>query len=204
MKDSWEVTVKWRQGNGDEKEPGAAERPATRAEGTACSVTTFNVPKSKSACKTVGNKIGQSFGMDIDFGGTCGNCEYRQYIKGYFDVNGIRLTHMLPGAANPPTYQPGRAMSATTYLEDGLSPYPGFGPHYGHRNEIGAADDVYQSPNRATGCQYRGTDFPGISGLRSGDTYDIHLDFKGEAINTAEGTTLRSTTWTVYCSGKVA
>ena len=124
MKDRWEVTVKWQQGNENQRETGDAERsvPATRAGGTACSVTRFDVPSNKSACQTAGNKTGQSFGMSIDFGGTCGNCEYRQYLKGYFDFNGVRLPHMLPGPANPPTYEPGQALSAINYLEDGLFP----------------------------------------------------------------------------------
>lgn len=204
MKDEWEVNVKWRQGDG--KAPGTSGRASEDgvAEGTACSVTRFEVPKDKSACRTEGTHTGQSFRMEIDFGGTCGNCEYRQFIRGYYKVNGVELAHMLPGPANPPRYEPGQPISRVDYLEDGLTPYPGYGPHYGHRNEIGAADDIYQSPDRATGCQYRGSDFPGISGLRSGDTYDIHLDFKGEVINTAESSTLRSTTWTVACAGTVA
>lgn len=202
MNDSWEVSVKW--SGGEPAEAGGRRAAGRLGDGTACSVTTYNVPKNKSGCRFVNTKVGQSWEMEVDFGGTCGNCEYRQYVKGFFKLNGMELSHALPGASNPPTYQPCRSLSRGSSYEDGVCPYPGYGPHFGHRAQIGAADDIYQNPNRATGSEYRGSDFPGMGGLVTGDQYEIDLTFTGHAINTAEGTTLRSSTWTVQCSGTVA
>ena len=180
-----------------------------------CGVTSFNVPTARSGCTTVpagaGNKMGETFNMEIDFdsstpGCDCSCCEYRQLLRGTFTANGTTLVHLLPNPAGGAPLKllprPAAGSASDNYLEDGIpSPPSGTNVYYGHRSE-GSTDstDTYL-PDRATGCQYRGNDFPGIT-ASAGTTVTIDLDFRGQAVDTCNtNACVQQNDWTVSCSG---
>ena len=142
-------------------------------------------------------KAGVRFRMEADFGGAtspcaCMCCEYRQSVRGYFKYRGEPVHHMLPSGE----------MSETEFKEDGITTPPP-GPHFGHRDEPGADDDRYL-PARADGCQYRGTDFPGLTG-DPGAEFEIKLEFRGEIIDVCNGNkVVRTATWAVNFSGRLS
>ncbi|TAH38700.1 MAG: hypothetical protein EYC70_04850 [Planctomycetota bacterium] len=169
-----------------------------------CEVLTFDVPKNRSGCPTIENlgggmkKVGEKFEMDATFGGANPECcEYRQYIKGTFEANGAPVAHPLPGK---------KMLEKDVFHEDGLVPAnPPDNEHYGHRDE-GDMDttDVYSNPDRATGKNYDGSDYPGLTGPTP-FTYDINLTFLGEIIDVCNGNKeVKCSEWTVKCSGTVS
>ncbi len=159
-----------------------------------CCPTRFDVPDNRSGCQTAATFARESFEMNADFSSgepcRCGCCEYRQYVRGRFLFNGRVHRHPLPGGP----------LSATTFQEDGIPNFysPGRHAFYGHRADPGFPTDVYRAPDRATGCEYRGFDQPGISGPRA--RYEVDLEFRGEIIDACCcNKVLRSTTWRVRC-----
>ena len=163
-----------------------------------CCPTRFDVPANRSGCQIGPTFARESFNMNADFSSResceCGCCEYRQYVRGRFLANGAAVTHQLPSGP----------LSATTFQEDGIPNFYGAGSHafYGHRADAGFPNDVYQAPDRATGCEYRGFDRPGISGPQ--DLYEVDLEFRGEIIDTCcWNRVLRSSTWRVRCQNFV-
>ncbi|NUL82302.1 MAG: hypothetical protein HUU60_06215 [Armatimonadetes bacterium] len=165
-----------------------------------CEVSAFNVPTNRSGCvnEDAGGgrrKAGERFNMNADFTGKCECCEYRQYVKGFFKFNGVNLVHRLCG----------ENLDENNYREDGFE--QGTDCHrYGYRADAWgqASNDIYQAPNRATGCEYRGFDFPGIT-ANAGNTYEVNLSFRGEIVDVCNGNkVVRTTTWTVKCSGTLS
>jgi len=121
----------------------------------------------------------------------CACCEYRQYVRGFFIINGQKVNHMLPSGLLDPLI----------FKEDGLIGVPS-GPHYGHRDEIERPSDRYL-PTRQDGCEYQGHDFPGVSGPPD-MTFDFNLEFQGEIIDVCNNNVvLQSTTWRVKFSGRL-
>jgi hypothetical protein len=182
---------------------------------SAC-ITTFNVPTARSGSTTESagtnrNKMGEKFNMEIDFDSTGAGCvcscgEYRQLLRGSFVANGTTIVHLLPnpagGAPVKMLPRPAAGAASDNYLEDGLTVTgANDNVHYGHRSE-GSSDTTDQYlPDRATGCQYRGNDFPGITSA-VGTTVSIDLDFRGQAIDTCNGNAVsQQNDWTVTCSG---
>lgn len=180
-----------------------------------CCVAAFNVPTARSGCTTVaagaGNKMGEKFNLEIDFDSTGAGCvcscgEYRQFVRGTFAANGTTVVHLLPnpagGAPVKMLPRPAAGDASDNFIEDGLvSPPAGANVYYGHRSE-GSTDstDMYL-PDRATGCQYRGTDFPGLASV-AGTNVSVDLDFRGQAVDTCNGTaTVQQNEWTTTCSG---
>ena len=178
----------------------------------------FNVPTARSGCQLVSagpglNRGGEQFNMNVDFHEpahpvTCAVGEYRQYVRGTFVTNGITRTHQLTtgpaGAAVNMLPTPAAGAANDNFLEDGVpsSRMGGTGDFsYGHRIDArGVATDVYL-PDRMEGCQYRGFDFPSVTGP-SGITFSIQLDFRGDAIDRATGDeVLQTANWSVNCSG---
>ncbi|HEY2871044.1 MAG TPA: hypothetical protein VGJ56_03950 [Reyranella sp.] len=89
--------------------------------------------------------------------------------------------------------------------EDGNTTCPS--RNYGHRDQPGQAatttrcgEDHYTdgdgTANQAGGCVYRGEDFPQItlSGLQTGDTVDLLVQFRGEIRR--DGTVIQTRSWT--------
>src|SRR3712207_2873300 len=95
----------------------------------------------------------------------CSCYEYRQYVRGTFLLDGQVLPHQLPSGPLDPA----------VFLEDGF-PMPHSSAHFGHRMEPGSSDDIYNAPERSTGCEYYGRDLPGIKVL-PGESFEIDLEF---------------------------
>jgi len=162
--------------------------------GRAC-VSSENIPVSRSGIINSSGWVRESFGMNIDWDSTATNCncahgEYRQYIKGYFKINGVEVNKPLYGGA---------FLSRTTYHEDG----DGAGFRYGHRGDTGSTTDIFSNPDRATGCRYRGKDWPGVRGP-TGTAVDFNLVFKGQTYDTSTSKHGRINLWTVSFKGNIA
>jgi len=165
-----------------------------------CCPQTFTVPASRSGNQIIDlgpgvRKAGEAFNMLATFAEgqgkcQCACCEYRQYVRGSFKLNGQIVPHPLPSGF----------LSPINFQEDGVVGIP-YGPHFGHRDEIGASDDLYL-PTRREGCEYQGNDFPAIRGV-PGDTFDFNLEFRGEIIDVCNNVVLQSMTWKVKFSGRL-
>jgi len=161
----------------------------------------YRVPDNRSGCVFVGGKHGESFEMNADFvdsgsgsGAACSCCEYRQYVRGQFQY---RASDQDPWITVNLLLRYGVPLSLVNFNEDGFPD----GSAYGYRAFNGCSDAFLPSP-RATGCQYRGTDFPGLSNLASGTQYNIDLEFRGAIVDVCNNEALvQGSTWTVSCQG---
>ena len=182
----------------------AGETPARRE----CTVSAFNVPTGRSGCTRDGTKAGERFNMEADFNAPCACCEYRQFVRGTFTVNGRNVQHLLPdpagGPARPMLPRPAAGAPNDNFLEDGVVNAPaGVNTFYGHRSEGNTDTTDRYLPDRPDGCQYRGNDFPGIR-ANTGDTFAVDLDFRGQIIDTCNGNAVKNTVeWTVNCTGTI-
>ena len=178
--------------------------PATLKEGR-CEVVSKDIPKNQSGCMTAAwpppagpnRRVFVSFEMDARFRDNCSCCDYRQLVKGEFKVKGKKV---------PLLMNTGVVLSPDELKEDGFGvPTPaGSNPHYGHRDEDNnPAHDRYSNPaNRATGCNYDGTDFPGLRDLRPGTAYSFSLEFVGFIEDTCNMISLLPAHhWSVTCAG---
>ena len=131
----------------------------------------------------------------------CSQFEYRQFIAGVGTASRGGVTEDL--APRFPHIPGGRLPIAMT--EDGNTTCPS--QNYGHRNQPGQAvtttacgEDHYidadGTANQASGCVYRGEDFPAItlSGLQTGDTVDLLIQFRGEIRR--NGAVIQTRSWT--------
>ena len=183
---------------------------------------TFQVPTARSgwvgpAPQADGsNRWGESFRMEVDFVGTsphptmCSAGEYRQLVRGSFSLqNPITgamdaIEHHLPNMAGgaPILMQgaPAAGAASDNFLEDG---HVGGHWQYGHRRDPATNPGPHNQflPDRDTGCQYRGTDFPSLS-WTPGTPYAVALDFRGSAVDSATaGEILATVDWSVSGSG---
>ena len=174
--------------------------PASTKQGR-CELVSKTIPANQSVCTTTTNGDGSknvrvSFGMNARFRDNCSCCEYRQNVKGEFTYKGKKLPHLM---------NPGVLLDKNVFKEDGFGvPTPaGSNANYGHRADgQNPAHDRYLNPAvRGAGCNYAGTDAPGLSNMKPGDAYTIALSFEGKIIDTCNGTTLQTTTWAVNCAG---
>jgi outer membrane protein OmpA-like peptidoglycan-associated protein len=127
-------------------------------------------------------KLDYPFDMDIDFkqdasGCECSCGEYTQNVRGYFDRDKTgkgtwkREVHQLTS---------GVFMDEKVFHEDGT---PHDGP-YGHRKNKGASNDKFLSPDRLTGCEYRGKDTPSVeSHNKNNAKIRMHLDFEAGPVD---------------------
>lgn len=181
--------------------------------------TGFRVPTGRSGCGVTpvagGNRGGEQFRMELDFHepaypAACAVGEYRQFVRGTIVINGTTISFGMPNATpgRPavtllPRPAPGAA--SDNFQEDGiLSANLGGGGDffYGRRLETrGFATDVYQSPDRMTGCEFRGFDSPGFGPHVAGDTFAFDIDFQGQAYDRANSEVLRFADWNFNCSG---
>ncbi|MCG3126695.1 MAG: hypothetical protein CHACPFDD_01547 [Phycisphaerae bacterium] len=181
-------------------------------------------PTTQPACSAITGGQSAPFFMSAEFKNLCECCEYRQFVKGKFTVNGAAATHFLCDYDGNGTLD---ALSESAFLEDGAfdKDLDQDGTHddfdsdgtiecvqYGHRNPgagyeyaDGLADtykDGTGASDRAKGCVYEGGDAPGIGGLTGGTTYSFALDFKGQIVDHCNGDDVREEkTWSVSCSG---
>lgn len=99
--------------------------------------------------------------------GCCNCCEFRQYVRGYFEVNGVAIAPPVPN------------FNFLFWNED----QDDAGGMYGHRSQAGDPGDRYV-PDQRNGCIYLGRDAPGLYGLSSGDNYFVYCEFADVIIDT--------------------
>jgi hypothetical protein len=165
--------------------------PLIRAQRQFAMVARFSAPAHPADCR-------------------CG--EYRQFVRGDFIRNGQRLDQPLvsPSGGAPLSVLPRPPAGALgdNFLEDSLQKSTsGSNLRYGHRDDLPGNSDITDRylPIRATGCEYRGFDFPFLEG-RPGDTYVIDLDLRGLIVDVCNRTAgkpqeLARKEWSVFCSG---
>jgi hypothetical protein len=130
----------------------------------------------------------------------CANCEYRQFLKGYF--KGTKQDGTVETFDK--LLAPGVLLSATTLQEDGGNLSAGW-TRYGHRGDpSGIWTNTIDSypPDRATGCTYEGGDYPGIClPTSTWKQYDMHLSFEGRIVQMPAETIVSAKNWDVFCNG---
>jgi hypothetical protein len=157
---------------------------------------TYEIPTNRSGRQETpsvggGSRVHESFDMLAHFraGGDCACkcCEYRQFVRGEFIVDGNPQRHILPDGD----------LDRTIWREDGMPHHYGAGKHlfYGHRTDPGMGNDVY-TPRRADGCEYRGHDDPGARTGNATAHVVVRLQFRGEILDTCNNTR-QSVEWRV-------
>jgi hypothetical protein len=182
------------QPDGGQPDGGQPSAPQTETLNT-CSPTTAkftSIPSGTLTPTVSGGKFGVPFDMKAEFTTpipcTCVSGEYRQFVRGFFKVNGTALTHALCS----------NTMSPTTFFED-CATISGTDYKYGYHS-IAFATSKFTNPDQATGCNFVGFDYPGINtgSLSSGDKLEIHLDFQGKLVDASSGDAqLAASSWTV-------
>lgn len=137
-----------------------------------CCVTNFTVPANRTGPKTQDGRQGstraqrifEAFNMlatfsntDVPGGGCKGDvpdcrakcCEYRQFVRGYFERDGKVVQHQLAK---------GIFLDRGAFQEDGLFE-AGRNWFYGHRSQPSRVTDYYDDPkDQAEGTKYKGSD----------------------------------------------
>jgi hypothetical protein len=155
-------------------------------------VVTSSLPSGHIAARKIGGAFAAPFTMSADFdtpipcNGVCG--EYRQFVSGFFQMNGVDLVHPLCG----------NSLSRTTEYEDCLTS-GGTNYKYGYHS-LGFATSRFSNPDQATGWSYRGEDAPGfvLATIPSGSVLNMSLSFRGELVDACDRDRRLqpSTTWT--------
>jgi hypothetical protein len=167
---------------------------------TACTPTAkfTSIPSGKLSATTGSGKFGASFNMNAQFTTpipcTCVSGEYRQFVRGFFKVNGVAQTHALCS----------NTMDTSTWNED-CATIGGTDYKYGYHS-IPFATSKFTDPDQATGCTFNGFDFPGFkfSAFSSGDKLEMHLEFQGKLVDASSGDAqLAASSWTVEGSTTV-
>ncbi|WP_089941043.1 hypothetical protein [Candidatus Entotheonella palauensis] len=176
-----------------------------------CRVRSFRVPTQRTGCRLERQDDGlihlfEGFALEADFeqdtdGSICACCEYRQYVSGQFFLNGRPSVEMvaLADEDGTPTGEQVPLQPFPSFVEDSLIE-EGANTFYDHRAEGNDDPSDRYLPDRANGCSYRGTDFPGWSNLQENQSAGFDLTFLGVIIDTCNGRALRAANiWTVRC-----
>jgi len=128
----------------------------------------------------------------------CSCCEFRQYVRGGFWVDGFPLPLIL--------FQSNvGGVPVTVFIDENEFREDGAGNRnfrYGHRADNQDPHDLYLGPDRPTGCFYLGTDNAGIT-ARPGFQYRIQLEFRSYITDTCRQITEIANVreWEVRCEG---
>jgi len=171
-----------------------------------CGVLTFNDPSTTLSDITGGTNCKKHFTADATFDPNaphaCKCCEFRQYVKGGFAVDGnkvpVKLVAVDPTAVGPfaAGTEPTVEIDLDTVFHEDWRDYPRVGKtRYGHRNERGKAADKFSkggsgadAPNvDDNGCSYHMLDEPGFDNCQSGHSYTVDLTFKDEVVSVCTG-----------------
>jgi hypothetical protein len=162
-------------------------------------LSSSSLPSGHIAASVNGGKFGAPFVMNADFSnpipcnGVCG--EYRQFVSGFFSLNGTDVVHALCG----------NSLSRTTEHEDCLTS-GGTTLKYGYHS-IAFTNSQFSNPDQATGSSFRGRDAPGfrLASLSSGDVLNFSLSFRGVLVDACDSDRALSTSsWTAGGSHTVA
>jgi hypothetical protein len=99
--------------------------------------------------------------------GCCDCCQFRQYIRGFAELNGVSVSPPVPG------------FNFSFWKEDQDSNNRNFG----HREQPAEVFNRYV-PDQGDGCIYLGQDAPGFYGLHPGDKYFVYFEFADFVIDT--------------------
>jgi hypothetical protein len=177
------------------KPPTAPKKPKSTPTGPRACVKSEKIPDKQAPITNMDGSVYGYFEMNVDWedapekGCECRCGEYRQYIKGYVKVNGVKQEKKLWGGA---------VLEETVYHEDGDDA----GHPYGHRGEPETSIDRFDGPDRATACRYRGLDMPGFEGV-AGVEVDFSLTFKGQTYDVCTTTFGTIHEWTVSYKGTI-
>jgi hypothetical protein len=138
----------------------------------------------------------------------CRAGEYRQFVRGVFEIDGQpKDVPMANPSGGPPLSVLPRPLPGAVddnYREDSIVRATSTARiHYGHRDELPGITDPTDRyvPDRATGCDYLGFDFPFLDGLPN-QSYLLDLDFRGLLIDVCNGNEeLARKEWPVNCRG---
>jgi len=160
-----------------------------------------------SAESLLGGTVGRIFTVDMRSASTpypalCGCAEYRQFVRGNHELNGVRRASPLPdpngGANRPMLPRPTTGAPDENFLEDG-DPLAPTVKLYGHRKLPPDTIGRYE-PDQKAGCHYRMVDRPWQDGT-PGQTAGFDLDFKGAVIDVCSGNeVIAELRWNVSCS----
>jgi hypothetical protein len=131
----------------------------------------------------VNRRIGVTSSCDC----SCG--EYRQYVKGHSKADGKDISTALCDGAT---------LQENVYQEDATSQ----GNCYGHRDRKGFPNDIFDSPDRQSGCKYHGKDEPKIE-AKPGTDVDLDLTFKGQSYDKCQDLFGPIHEWRTVYKGKV-
>jgi hypothetical protein len=169
-------------------------------------MTDFKVERLGKRCATSFRKaglmqVGDDMRMTATFSGgetgveqgdqggcACYCCQFRQFVMGYFVVNGVAQ----PGR----TLAYGNKLSKSVYREDGPEPY-------GHRDLPGTAGDRYLT-SQSDGCEYKGEDFTGVDvplSAADGTSWYYEHYFRSVIIDTCTGSVEMVWEWDSSCYG---
>lgn len=175
---------------------------SSSSSGGRCEVIEISIPAFGAQCGESWHspvwRIYTYFSMFAAFSGAwpsrCKCCEYRQYIKGYFERS---WSPTGPWNLVQKELTPGNYLNKLFYQEDGDGVNP-----YGHRSGTNQVDDMYTPLPRTTGCTYNGNDIPGMS-VFPGEYYRFELHFRGLIIDFCDlHAPPIEKTWTVSCNGQ--
>jgi outer membrane protein OmpA-like peptidoglycan-associated protein len=166
------------------KKPDPDQKPdePTEPERHAC-VNTVNLPSGVLRFDNTHRLrfLHVPFTMNIGFinnpatGCDCECGEYRQYIRGYFER---KSSYSAPWVRQPKGLHLGINMNEYVFLEDGTG---AAGSGYGHRGDPfnRRPQDLTDSHDYFTDCEYHGTDNPGMNIVPLAEGARMHLEFIG-------------------------
>ena len=108
----------------------------------------------------------------------CRCAEYRQFVKGIFQVDGRDALETCTGPLDRTTFQEDCALGV---------PMPGGKSVIGHRDTPLPGLSVYSDPDQETGCRFEGSDFPGAVDVEKPVFVEMHVEFKSQLVDTCNG-----------------
>ncbi|HVZ52508.1 MAG TPA: DUF4157 domain-containing protein [Pseudolabrys sp.] len=168
------VLVVGPKGPPPKKEEPKKEEPAPQETRPHACVVTESIPKTNTGVLAYDDKVMMQTTSEIQWRNDpdshcdCSCGEYRQYVKGHVIRDGQKIDMTLCDGAK---------LQEDVYQEDG--DVDG-NKCYGHRDRAGFPNDVFDQPDRASGCHYLGKDEASVPG-RVGTSIDVDLHFKGQS-----------------------
>jgi hypothetical protein len=157
-------------------------------------VVTEQIPIKKMPVTVFDDLVLMQFDVDIEWKADdkcdCACGEYRQFVKGHILKNNQSFNIGLCGGAK---------LEEDVWHEDGDAQT---GLCYGHRDRKESNNDIFDKPDRASGCHYHGKDEPSVPG-KAGDDIDVDLKFKGQTYDKCLGKFGKIHEWSFTYKGKL-
>jgi hypothetical protein len=156
-----------------------------------CKVISFSVsdPEKQNipAAGGFAAAVAKSFTVKAQFSGdgaSCKCCEYRQFVRGTYYINGVRnfrVPNTMTGPVDP-----------IKYREDAYPDAAGRLIPRGYRSQAGTDVDRY-SPDQSGGCTYQSEDAPQIPAVNE----QASLEFLGMIVDVCEGRVIDIKAWSI-------